>query len=127
MPNHDWDDFLRRLGPRQVTKMLAKAGGRAAAVCDKSATKSLKKHVPVVTGELRAALKSLRKRERGTMAWRIQWRADLPYWGRVINVNGGRPSQKLIAAYDGAQGTARERWRTEAEIAIARGMKEALR
>ena len=127
MPNHDWDDFLRRLGPRQVTKMLRKAGGRAAAVSDKSATKQLKKQVPVVSGRLLAGLKSLRKGVHGTLSWRIQWRSDVPYWGQVINVNGSRPSRKLIGAYDAAQDTTRERWRTEAEIAIARGMKEALR
>ena len=127
MSEYDWNDLLRRLGPRQLDRLLSKAGGRAASVVDRSASKLVKARGPVVSGQLRAALKSLRKRERGRLRWRIQWRADVPYWGRVINVNSDRPSRQLIAAYEAGQDAARERWRRESDVAIARVMKEALR
>ena len=120
-----WDKLFDQLGDRQVMRLVAKAGGRAAFRAKGSGVKDLRPRLPKKTGALRKGLRGTikRVRERGTglWVWKVVYRSTVPYWGKQIQ----RP--RVRDAYTGAQRVAADWWRTRADDVLADVLREEVK
>ena len=89
-----WDDFAKRLSPREVARAAAMGGGRAALNASRAGGKQFKATAPRVSGRLARGLKAKRTAHKGRhwtrRSWTVRFVSSVDYWGPVIGKVGGR-------------------------------------
>ena len=120
-----WEDFARRLSPREVARAAARGGGRAAAFAAREGVRVLKANAPRVSGDLARGVRAKRTARRGRhwsqREWIITFSSKADYFGPVIADADG----KLRRAYRAARTAAIEAFGRHAGAQIVKLLREA--